>query len=371
MTQCLTAWPGKEYSTTRSRVGKYTKLIGLKILIGSKPSISKKSGKLHLTMVVWWVNFHHTRSNTHKMVNSYLLKKLKDRFGKAKGVSGGSYRVCCPTCDPKDSKKMKRYISPGWAVSNCFICGQMLKVSDLLKGDALEFQSFSSSEVDQQEDYPHAKTPPYTDIVGFESLDENHPAVQFLKKDHLTNFEYYFYLGVGYIPQSGGINISFDSGFKINTAESIHFPIIHRGEYVGWQLRFIPGTFNGDRLQYMRYLHLFPKGDYLFNYDVAKKFDHLIVVEGAKKALKCMNAVATLGKGISSNQKQLIQEWKKITIMLDGEDATQEKARELAEEFNANGRKCINVDPRDYGFSSPDEATTEDLKKIIKDIWTK
>jgi hypothetical protein len=307
------------------------------------------------------------------MVNTYVLKLLKERFGKAKGVSGGSYRVNCPTCEAKNAKKMKRYISPGWAVSNCFICGELLKVSELLKGDNFSFESAApETGVNDEQNYPYAKTPPYTKLQDFSSLAEDHPAIQFLKKDHLTNFNYYASIGVGYIPADGGTNLTFDSGTKINTAESIHFPIFHRGEYVGWQIRFIPGTFNGDRFQFMRYLHLFPKGNYLFNYDNAKlHHPHVIVVEGAKKALKAMNAVATLGKGISHTQKQLIQEWKKITLILDGEDNTQEKARELAEEFRINGRQCINVDPRDYGFDSPDEATTEELNNIVTSLWNK
>jgi 5S rRNA maturation endonuclease (ribonuclease M5) len=113
-------------------------------------------------------------------------------------------------------------------------------------------------------------------------------------------------------------------------------------------------------------MHLFPKGDHLFNYGVAKQYKDVVVVEGVKKALKLGNSVATLGKGISSRQKQLIQEWKIITLILDGEEKTQELAREIQREFKTNGRKCVNVDLRDYGLDSPDEATSEQLQWIIQ-----
>ena len=113
-------------------------------------------------------------------------------------------------------------------------------------------------------------------------------------------------------------------------------------------------------------MHLFPKGNHLFNYAFAKTYKDVVVVEGVKKALKLGNSVATLGKGISHNQKQLIQEWKTITLVLDGEEKTQELAREIQHEFTTNGRRCINVDLRDYGFESPDDTTTEQLQYIIQ-----
>jgi DNA primase len=116
----------------------------------------------------------------------------------------------------------------------------------------------------------------------------------------------------------------------------------------------------------MRYMHLFPKGNHLFNYAFAKQYRDVVVVEGVKKALKLGNAVATLGKGISVAQKQLIQEWKTITMILDGEDSTQELAREIQAEFISNGRKCVNIDLRVYGFESPDDTTSEQLQYIIQ-----
>jgi vesicle coat complex subunit len=118
-------------------------------------------------------------------------------------------------------------------------------------------------------------------------------------------------------------------------------------------------------------MHLFPKGDHLFNYHVAKQYDHVVVVEGVKKALKLANSVATLGKGISAKQKQLIQEWKTITLVLDAEENTQQLARDIQQEFIQNGRKCVNIDLRPYGFESPDETTSEQLQWIIQKEYQK
>jgi hypothetical protein len=259
---------------------------------------------------------------------------------------------------------MKRYICPGWAVSRCFICEQTIDLHELL-GSTEEFER-AAGDIEEVE-YPYATIAPYQDCVSLSGLDNTQPVVDFLKKDHLENMAYYDSLGIRYIPEGGGINIRFDSGFTVNTSGSLFFPVFGKDKsYVGWQIRFIPGTWNGDRFQFMRYMHLFPKGEHIFNYHFAKGYKDVVVVEGIKKALKLANAVATLGKGISSTQKQLIQEWKTITLILDGEDSTQELAREIQGEFKANGRKCINIDLREYGFESPDDTTTEQLQKIIQ-----
>jgi hypothetical protein len=304
------------------------------------------------------------------MANKAVLELLKTKFKRAKACSGGSYRIECPTCEAGKAKKMKRYISPSYPTSNCFICGKILKVADLLKDGAATFSRSVSEPTSPEEDYPYARILPYTKLTELGSIPDTHPVIQFMRKDFLEAWSYYTQIGVGYIGTGDGTNITFESSdFKVNTSDSLYFPVFHNGERVGWQLRFIPGTVNGDRFQFMRYMHLFPKGEHLFNYDIAKNYDSVIVVEGAKKALKAANAVATLGKGISDTQKQLIQEWKRITLILDGEDNTQAQAQELAEQLRFNGRKCVNIDPRDYGVASPDEATSELIGKMVTDAW--
>jgi hypothetical protein len=297
-------------------------------------------------------------------VNGKVKDLLKLKFGAVKSVSGGSYRIACPTCDPKNSKKMKRYVSASWPSSNCFICNQVVPIDQLL-GKDIRLEPIQAEHKEQE--YKYAEILPYSHTVKLADLQSSMPDIQFLTNDHLFNFEYYDSLGIRYIPAGGGINIQFDSGFTVNTAESLFFPVFGKdNNYAGWQLRFIPGTWNGDRFQFMRYMHLFPKGNHLFNYAFAKQYKDVVVVEGVKKALKLANAVATLGKGISSTQKQLIQEWKTITLVLDGEDATQELARQIQEEFTRNGRRCVNIDLRQYGFESPDDTTTEQLQNIIQ-----
>ena len=164
---------------------------------------------------------------------------------------------------------MKRYLSASWPNSNCFICNEVIALEQLL-GQDIRLASVPAT-TDVQE-YKYAEILPYTLAIKLTDLAANLPVVEFLNKDHLFNFEYYDSLGIRYIPAGGGINIAFDSGFTVNTAESLFFPVFGKtNNYVGWQLRFIPGTWNGDRFQFMRYMHLFPKGNHLFNYAFAKQ----------------------------------------------------------------------------------------------------
>ena len=114
---------------------------------------------------------------------------------------------------------------------------------------------------------------------------------------------------------------------------------------------------------------MYPKGNYLYNYDIAKEYTNVVVVEGVKKSWKFPNAVATLGKGITEKQIKLLGEWDEITLMYDGEDVTQAKARALVEQFQILDKKCINIDPRKYGFASPDEMTEEQAQEIVYKEW--
>jgi hypothetical protein len=259
---------------------------------------------------------------------------------------------------------MKRYISPGWTESRCFICEESIPIAELL-GENVVLERASLE--DEETEYKYAQILPYESASKLSDMDKSSPVIQFMTKDHLFNLPYYDSLGIRYIPSGCGKNISFDSGFTVNTSESLFFPVFAKDNtYAGWQLRFIPGTWIGDRFQFMRYMHLFPKGDHLFNYHGAKQYDTVVVVEGVKKALKLANSVATLGKGVSDKQKQLIQEWRNIILVLDAEEGAQKLALEIQREFRMNGRRCYNVDLGKYGFDSPDETTAEQLSAIIQ-----
>lgn len=299
-----------------------------------------------------------------------VLTLLKARFKPVRAASKGWYRVPCPTCTPKDRKKMKRYVHPSFNDTKCYICEIPLTFEDLT-GVAKEKLPTSQRIVTIEEEHPQARILPYKSCIPLNELPEGHPALEFFLKDHLPYFDYYSSAyGICFVPYDAGIDIHFaDTGTKIFTGETIVFPVHMRGVLVGWQCRFVPGTWHGDKMSWMRYFHIFQKGRALFNYDKAKQFKRVVVVEGIKKALKLQDAVATLGKGISDEQMQLIQEWKEIVLLLDSDEKTMKKAYELADEMRANGRTVVVIDLSKYGFPSPDEATSEQLIEIIEKEW--
>lgn len=308
------------------------------------------------------------------MTDSELMLLLRRKFGVIKRGNNNWVRVKCPTCTPKDAAKLKRGINLRTLSTNCFICQKPLSLTQMFGNITIEP---SAEIITEPKEHPQARQWPCTGLVPVSALPADHPAVQFLAKDHITDLTtIYEKHGVGYILAEDSIDILFEKNdgppSKINTANSLVFPVFFRKEFVGWQLRYVPGTPNGERMGRLKYLHVFPKGKYLYNFDNASQFDMVVVVEGVKKAWKLDNAVATLGKGITQHQIQMLQaNWSKIVFLYDSGDKTQQQARNLVEEIKLNGKQCINIDPEKFGFNSPDEMTSEQANIIVYSEWHK
>lgn len=302
-----------------------------------------------------------------------LQQRLANKYGKVRKANGGWLRIACPTCNAKDSKKMKRFVSTKGDHSHCFICRVRLQYFDLLGDQMLgrvDFQG-EDTEEDRKPDPRSFELPCYSSIP-VDQLPKDHPAVKFLYADHLYNLERYAKeYGIVYCPFEGGKvlqNMPF-----ITSSERLIFPVKYKDKLVGWQTRVVPGTFYGDNFNKVKYHHIFNKGDYLFNYDNAKKYKMVVVVEGVKKALKFPNGVATFGTGISRKQNLMLREWKDIVVMMDAEDhnGTQKMANEMVDILKIDGYRAINVDLRKYNAVSPDEVPEDDLACIVYDEWTK
>lgn len=301
-----------------------------------------------------------------------LVNLLKERFGPVKKVSGGWVMIRCPTCTARDAAKRRRGVHLQNLVTNCFICGEHITVRDLLHLEKIERVTDQAVEVTPE--HPQARIIPCDGVIPVNELSKDHPAIKLLAKDHLHDYERYWNENyIGYIPPETAHDIIFKHDGRVDTklsvADSLIFPVFYQSELVGWQCRYIPGTPNGDRMTKIRYLHIFKKGDHLYNYDNVVKHQMVVVVEGVKKSLKFPNGVATFGKCITENQIQKLLHWKKIVFMYDGEEITQAKTKQLVGEINAGSTKCINIDPRDYGYDSPDDMPEEIAQKIVFKEW--
>lgn len=306
------------------------------------------------------------------MTDAQVLKLLVERFGAAKRANGNWVRVRCPTCAPSDRFKMKRGVNLRTLVSKCFICEIPLDVQQMFGGAVIPS---GIEDTGPPPEHPQAKIWPCEGIVPVSALPADHPASLFLAKDHLADrTTLYLEHQVGFILKEDAHDIIFDKGpgctkTSLSVADSLIFPVFFKGEMVGWQCRFIPGTSHGDRMKKMKYLHVFQKGKYLYNYDKAKEYKMVIVVEGVKKSWKFPNGVATFGKGISDSQVQLLQHWDEIIFMYDAGEEAQAKSRQLADVISLS-KKCINIDPAKYGFDSPDEMTADEAQAIAYIEWT-
>lgn len=310
------------------------------------------------------------------MTKEELFQKLSRKFGSAKWGKGW-INFPCPTCAPKDANKMKRGVNLATLRTSCFICSVPLTMFDLLGDVPFDRVTGDNNVIPVESEHPQARVFPCKHIVPINQLSQEHPAVKFLYKDHLFDLDRYWNdYQIGFITAENSDTVTFEKadGSKtfLSSADSIIFPVYYKGELVGWQCRFIPGTRNGDRMTKMKYLHVFRKGRYVFNYDKAKQYKNVVAVEGIKKALKFPNGVATLGKNITPVQIQTLLNWERITLMMDGDDKTQETFKILESEINKNANKiCVNINPSTYGFPSPDEMSKEIAAKIVYTEWQK
>lgn len=301
------------------------------------------------------------------MTDAELINLLKLKFGSAKKGNKDWIQIPCPTCTPHDAKKRRRGVHLRTLATKCWICEEPLTIQQLL---GRKIERVVSTLVEEDAEHPQARIIPATGVIPINELPSDHPAVQLFLNDHLLDLDRYWNEHyIGFIPPESALDIVYEHDdrpdTKVSAANSLVFPTFYKGELVGWQLRFVPGT------KKFRYFHIYKKGEYLYNYDNAIKYDLVVVTEGVKKALKFPNGVATLGKGITDDQIQKLLQWKNIVFMYDGEDDTQKKAAALAEELNVGSRRCINIDPRNYGFASPDEMPEDIAQKIVFHEWQK
>lgn len=305
------------------------------------------------------------------MTDSELIKLLSSKFGSVKKGNKGWVMIKCPSCTPRDAVKKKRGVNLQTLQTRCFICEEKLTIQDLL---GTKIERSEMEEVYEAPEHPQARVIPATGVIPINELPADHPAIKFFLKDHLNKFDSYWVKNkIGFIPTEAATDLIFEHDDRPNTklspADSLVFPVYYKDVLVGWQLRYIEGTPNGGRMSKIRYLHLFKKGDYLYNFDNAINYKTVVVVEGVKKALKFPNAVATFGKGISANQIQKLLNWNNIIFLYDGEDDTQKKTQELVAELNVGSKKCICIDPRKFGYDSPDEMDSDTAQKIVFAEW--
>jgi hypothetical protein len=303
-----------------------------------------------------------------RRLEALLKKQYGTRYRKGRGKNGTEYRICCPFCvkeEGKEDKKYKMYLNPEVDRYYCFRCGSKGAVSTLF------------SDIRSMADEPFIRLPPTPLPSNVEppgvlhplsELDEENAAITYLRGRGFNPDVLEKYYGVRYCSRGHKISGIFD------TTNTIVFPLWMNGALVGWQARLLysPDKLNDAECAAMGYMQdadgkfIRPpkyftapgvdKGRVMFNYDMARASEVIVISEGPMDAIAigpC--AVATLGKGVTDQQARLVKAYWRIAVtLLDPGDADRESRKLQGALWDT--MPVINV--RLSGFSDPGEADT-------------
>lgn len=254
---------------------------------------------------------------------------IRHKFGavqKSKGKNGEEYIVRCPKCGRK-----KLYINPNIGTYVCF--------KGCMSGVLSEIMDYDMSSVKNLPPEPPKPLPSNVQPPGTTSelgrLPSDHVAIRYLKGRGFDPQELNDKFGVRYCSTGRVFARMF------NTSNTLLFPIWLNGTVVGWQSRILYNPDNldpsqcaamgmvkdedGDYVKPPKYFTSpgLEKGRVLFNYDVARTSDVVVICEGPLDAAAVgACGVATLGKGVTEFQARLIKAyWKVAVILLDPGDA--------------------------------------------------
>lgn len=103
----------------------------------------------------------------------------------------------------------------------------------------------------------------------------------------------------------------------------ITFPVFYDGVLVGWQKRVVPGETYPSYPKY-RNSFSFPKSTVLYNYDIARQFSQVVVVESPMSVARAVslglpNVTATFGAKVSKAQIALLYPFSTVYVWFDDE----------------------------------------------------
>lgn len=316
-------------------------------------------------------------------IEQLLRRKFKNKVRKSRGRNGVEFKVNCPFCG---NKKYKLYINPvkNGGVYNCYRCGKAGSLRTLF-GDMWAASTTSGPDfTPRPKPLVESQTANAGNLVPVGGLEEDNPAVSYLKyqrirpfdpEDISTRFGARFCISGGYVQET--------EDFKYDCTGTLIFPVWMFGSLVGWQSRLLytPEELDDDQCRSLKYKkdeddewlrppkYLtspgFEKGRVLFNFDVARKYNFVVVTEGVFDAMAVGEpAVATFGTGISPQQCNLLKTyWDTVIVLLDPE-GTDKQTEELITELKRSV-DVIRIDLQNH--KDPGDAPTDELWVQISD----
>ena len=322
------------------------------------------------------------------MANTIAMQDLEGRirakFGggvkRSRAKRGLELRICCPFCVSSGNTRdtgYKLWINPAMGVYRCWRCEKKGSVSQLLGAafkpvGKLEAARSSVRELETCDSSPG-------ELARLDHLDKDHVAARYMLHrgfDHAALGKYY---GVSYC----GAGRPFGGrSFRFDTTNTIVFPIWMGGKLAGWQCRLMYNpdelddetceafgfVWDDEKAKFLRPPKYFTspgltKGAVLYNYDMARKSELVVVVEGPTDVLAAGPcAVGTLGKGVASTQVDLLtSQWKVVVVLLDPDAAA--TASQLHADIMAVKPSTVLVTLA--GYDDPGSAPTKEIWKQV------
>lgn len=279
---------------------------------------------------------------------------------------GEQYMCCCPYCGDEHYHLSVNYLYGSSQVNNstslahCFHnCLENKDNREDLRNRLLGFTNRTdsikplkvSSVAEVKTDFVHL-----TDITPIRELPENHRAIQYLVETRKFTLDMLEPYNLGYCSHSSQLRYASDK---------IIIPIYMDGEERGWQARCVGAPPVGRPKYYTAPgMH---KREVLYNYDVAKTQDYIVLTEGVMDAWRVGPAgVCSFGKSLSNAQAKLLQKANKPVIVMYDNDLT---ARE--EKIVLNRLLAVDLSPKRIaipdGYKDPDSMPTELIHTLIKE----
>ena len=240
---------------------------------------------------------------------SYVdILKRKLRFVKYNGTRTEAIFICpfCETNGIAPDTKGHLYVNTQTGVFHCFRCG----VSGTFRTLLDKLRVLGEEPVLNKEDEIHV-VDVYEEFRTFVPLSEGSPKWQYLVQERK-------------IP-ANSLRLAQAGEFRDKWYDYVVFPILFKGRIVGYQGRRI----SEGKPKYITGPKGVPLGRYVYNFDLAQRYQHIILVEGILDALSIgVNAIALFGKDVSMQRVHILSllENKRFIIMLD-RDALQESIR--------------------------------------------
>lgn len=259
-----------------------------------------------------------------------LLELVKARLGAVRvssGKNGSELVTRCPFC----GRQNKFYINPTLGIYVCQRCRESGRINVLLESNIkFDFVPPPPKPLPDSCEFPG-------EIKQLSELPSEHPALIYLQQRKFDPVELQSKFGVCFCSRGRTFARMF------NTSHTIILPIWMYGRPMGWQARLL---YNPDKLSpeecamlgmardddgdYIRPPKYWTspgleKGRILYNYDVARQNEVVVITEGPFDAIAVGSCgVATLGKSVSSNQLDLVQTgWKCAVVLLDPDAAAE------------------------------------------------